>query len=238
MTTGGGIALLTPPDAPKVDGLLLLTPIDTPKVLGISAVGSDVPTVLGISAVGSAVPLIDGISSVGSAAPIISGISAIGSVEPLFNGIATFTTITNGMLLLSAQQVVSVSKKSLKIIYKGFEGVGDLNDLTIYEWSLTGAFAGEQETMTPLVLSPDHSGVVGLDFTPTGATFKFMWDIQEDFNPTEPTDIYFRLMANDGTDDTNIIIGRETIDLKPPRLRFGGVNFGDGNKNTFGELDV
>jgi hypothetical protein len=221
---GGGVLLLTPPDPPKIDGLLLQSPIDTPKVLGITAVGQDTPLVLGVSAVGSAVPA-------------LSGISAIGSAVPLFNGIATFTVITNGLLLLNAQQVVSVSKKALKIIYKGFEGVGNLDDLVIYEWSLTGAFLGEQETMTPLVLSPEHSGVVGLDFTPTGATFQFLWDIQEDFNPTEPTDIYFRLMANDGTDDTNIISGRETIDLKPPRLRFGGVNFGHGNKNTFGELD-
>jgi len=74
----------------------------------------------------------------------------------------------------------------------------DPNSLVTYEYSLTGAFAGEQVTMTPVPADPAHSGVTGLATSPGGTPHTFVWDALSQVGAIYDSTVYVRLRANDG----------------------------------------
>lgn len=73
----------------------------------------------------------------------------------------------------------------------------DTLDLVNYEYSLTGAFAGEQEGMTPASSDPSHEGISGLTSSPGGTAHTFAWNAQADLGDVIAT-VFVRLRANDG----------------------------------------
>jgi hypothetical protein len=75
------------------------------------------------------------------------------------------------------------------IPYKGFDDFGNKCDLAVAEYSLTGAFSGEQRVMTPRVHDSEHSGTAQLDFSPSGTTLNFVWDALTDIGEGEVSDI-------------------------------------------------
>jgi len=75
------------------------------------------------------------------------------------------------------------------IPYDGFDDFGNKCDLAVAEFSLTGAFAGEQKPMTPKVADPLHNGSAQLEFSPGGTPLNFVWDVLADIGPGEVTDI-------------------------------------------------
>lgn len=73
--------------------------------------------------------------------------------------------------------------------YKGYDDFGNICALATLEYSLTGAFYGEQKPMTPKVSDPDHDGTTQLEFSPNGTPYNFVWDALEDIGPGEVSDI-------------------------------------------------
>jgi len=74
----------------------------------------------------------------------------------------------------------------------------DPSSLVTYEYSLTGAFAGEQVTMLASSTDPAHSGVNGLSASPIGAAHTFVWDAKAQLGKIYSTSTYLRMRANDG----------------------------------------
>ena len=66
------------------------------------------------------------------------------------------------------------------------------------EYSLTGAFAGEQVAMTASSTDPAHSGISGLTTSPAGVSHTFVWDAKSQLGAVYNTTVYVRLRANDG----------------------------------------
>ena len=73
----------------------------------------------------------------------------------------------------------------------------DPSSLVNYEYSLTGAFAGEQVTMTASSTDPAHSGVNNLTTSPTGLAHTFVWDAKSQLGAVYST-VYVRMRPNDG----------------------------------------
>ncbi|MFA6131699.1 MAG: hypothetical protein WC702_01345 [Patescibacteria group bacterium] len=82
--------------------------------------------------------------------------------------------------------------------YDLLDAESDTCSLVSYEYSLTGAFAGEEVTMTPVPADPAHSGVTGLSASPTGVTHTFVWDAASQIGDLYDTTVYVRLRPNDG----------------------------------------
>lgn len=77
----------------------------------------------------------------------------------------------------------------------------DPASLTAYEYSLTGAFAGEQVTMAPALGDPSHDGVSGLASSPGGVAHTFVWDAVSQLGAIYDGTVYVRLRPNDGIGD-------------------------------------
>lgn len=74
----------------------------------------------------------------------------------------------------------------------------DPSNLANYEYSLTGAFTGEQVTMVASSTDPSHSGTTGLITSPTGIAHTFVWDAKSQLGAVYNTSVYVRLRGNDG----------------------------------------
>jgi hypothetical protein len=74
----------------------------------------------------------------------------------------------------------------------------DPSSLVTYEYSLTGAFAGEQVTMTASSTDPNHSGVSALVTSPISVAHTFVWDAKSQLGSIYSTTTYVRMRANDG----------------------------------------
>lgn len=83
------------------------------------------------------------------------------------------------------------------ILYTATDADNDFISIPVYEYSTTGAFAGEESVMTVATLDIDHDGTNGLvaRSTPTGHTF--VWNAKADL-PNYSGNVYVRLRANDG----------------------------------------
>lgn len=82
----------------------------------------------------------------------------------------------------------------------------DPSSLANYEYSLTGAFAGEQAAMTPVPGDPAHSGIIGLSSSPAGIAHAFVWNAKADLGNIYSNTVYVRLRANDGIADSSYAI--------------------------------
>jgi len=79
----------------------------------------------------------------------------------------------------------------------------DASSLTAYEYSLTGAFSGEEAVMTASSTHPNHEGTTGLTTSPGGTAHIFVWDAKTDLGNTYNGAVYVRMRGNDGAGDGN-----------------------------------
>lgn len=86
----------------------------------------------------------------------------------------------------------------IAINYNISDNESDPCSLTAYEYSLTGAFAGEQLTMTASTTAPTHEGTSGLTASPGGTAHVFVWNAKQDLGEIFDDTVYVRLRANDG----------------------------------------
>src|SRR3989339_307150 len=77
--------------------------------------------------------------------------------------------------------------------------------LTAFEYSLTGAFAGEQVSMTADETDPNHSGTNALASSPEGIAHTFVWNALSQIGSVYDSTVYVRLRANDGVGDSSYL---------------------------------
>lgn len=94
--------------------------------------------------------------------------------------------------------------------YNLLDDNSDPSDLINFEYSLTGAFAGEELAMTAASGDPAHSGISGLTSSPAGVAHTFVWDAQTDLGSIYSSSVYVRLRANDGISDSNFATSTAT----------------------------
>ncbi|MDD4901449.1 MAG: hypothetical protein PHS62_05140, partial [Patescibacteria group bacterium] len=104
---------------------------------------------------------------------------------------------------LSASQ--NTTSGYVKVDYTLTDEQSDPASLVAYEYSLTGAFAGEQSTMTAAPADPSHSGVSGLSTSPAGVAHTFVWNASSDLGNIFSHTVYVRLRANDGIADSDFL---------------------------------
>ncbi len=90
---------------------------------------------------------------------------------------------------------------SVYVNYDLADDESDPSSLATYEYSLTGAFGGEESTMTPDVSDGNHDGISGLTSSPGGTAHTFVWDAYTDLGAIYDATVYVRLTANDGIGD-------------------------------------
>jgi hypothetical protein len=83
------------------------------------------------------------------------------------------------------------------ILYTTTDADNDFVSIPVYEYSTTGAFAGEESRMTAATLDIDHDGTNGLVARNTGTEHTFVWNAKADL-PNYAGNVYVRLRANDG----------------------------------------
>jgi hypothetical protein len=106
-------------------------------------------------------------------------------------------------------QTVSATQNTtsgyVNVSYNLKDDNSDPNNLVNYEYSLTGAFTGEQVTMTPVPSDPDHSGITGLTTSASGVSHTFVWDAENDLGSVYASNVYVRIRSNDGIADSNYL---------------------------------
>lgn len=118
--------------------------------------------------------------------------------------------------LVSSQDTVS---GLVHIDYDLRDTESDPASLVTYEYSLTGAFAGEQVVMTASTTDPSHSGIVGLSSSPAGVAHTFVWDTCANVGNIYSTTTYVRLRANDGIINSSYVTSSAfTIDCVAPAV--------------------
>ncbi|MDP3696813.1 MAG: hypothetical protein Q8R55_02150 [Candidatus Taylorbacteria bacterium] len=83
------------------------------------------------------------------------------------------------------------------ITYMAIDTDNDFVSLSVYEYSVTGAFNGEEKIMTAASFDTEHDGASGLNATSSGTEHTFIWNVEADL-PNYAGNVYVRLRANDG----------------------------------------
>ncbi|MFC1612251.1 hypothetical protein ACFL29_00150 [Patescibacteria group bacterium] len=107
---------------------------------------------------------------------------------------------TPSILGLSASQRTNGSGL-VDISYSMQDDESEASTLVAYEYSLTGAFSGEEASLTPATGDPSHDGVLNLSSSAGGVGHTFVWNAGADLINIEDASVYVRLRANDGTEN-------------------------------------
>gem|GEM_PF-4863068 len=92
-------------------------------------------------------------------------------------------------------------------------------DLSSYEYSLTGSFAGEEAALTEVTGSTKHDGVSALTSSPTGVSHTFVWNVAADLPDKVNQVVYVRLRPTDGIAPGDFVEGRVLIsDTEKPTI--------------------
>ncbi len=118
--------------------------------------------------------------------------------------------------------VTQALKKSddgfIDINYIATDANNDLISLSKYEYSKTGAFAGEQVLMTQALQDTNHDGTSGITATKIGTNHTFIWDTKADLQ-NYAGNVYVALQANDGlASGSRNIFYPVHIDTKAPTV--------------------
>ena len=125
--------------------------------------------------------------------------------QPLTN------TEVNTIVLTAVNQapsvaITGVAQKTddgyVDINYRVLDAESNYVSIPQYEYSLTGAFAGEQRTMTLATSDADHNGIATLATTPLGMNHTLVWNAQADLGNAYAPHVYIRLKANDGIESS------------------------------------
>jgi len=121
-----------------------------------------------------------------------------GSQQVILDNISIGYTQNATPAVQSLTAAQDASSGHIRVDYNLQDGDSDQINLLNYEYSLTGAFAGEQSAMTPVLTDPAHSGIAGLASSPAGAAHAFIWNAAADLGAVYSATVYVRLRASDG----------------------------------------
>jgi hypothetical protein len=115
-----------------------------------------------------------------------------------------------------------LADKLIDIAYIGQDAEDEVSSITV-EYSLTGAFAGEEFTATPKATDDNHDGISGLAFTAAGASLNFVWDASADLGYSFIGNVHIKIVPNDGTEDGLAEIDSKFISFLPANSDEEGV---------------
>jgi len=121
-----------------------------------------------------------------------------GSQQVILENVAVGYTQNSLPVIASVSPAQNTTAGYVYVNYDLQDNNSDPCSLTAYEYSLTGAFAGEQVTMTAVPADPNHNGVTGLTASPGGTPHTFVWDAKSQIGAIYDSTVYVRLRANDG----------------------------------------
>lgn len=99
------------------------------------------------------------------------------------------------------------------INYTGTDGQGDINNITVYEYSTDNS---TWQTMTEKS-GASSNGTSSLVFLPSGSNYKFVWDSATNLPNVEDSTVYVRLRSNDTQVNSNLAVSSALeIDNKLP----------------------
>ncbi|MFA6322491.1 MAG: hypothetical protein WCX71_03350, partial [Candidatus Buchananbacteria bacterium] len=124
-------------------------------------------------------------------------LSSSGSQQVVLDNITIGYTQNSLPEILNLTPAQNTDYGYVHVNYNLQDNNSDPESLTNYEYSLTGAFAGEQVSMTASTTDPAHQGVLGLTSSPAGVAHNFVWDAKSQLGNITST-VYVRLRANDG----------------------------------------
>ncbi len=133
-------------------------------------------------------------------------LSSDGSQQITLDNIAISYTQNAAPVLQSVTASQNTATGYVHVDYNLRDDNNDPNSLTTYEYSLTGAFTGEQSAMTPVPSDPAHDGISGLNTSASGVAHTFVWNAAADLGNVFFSTVYVRLRANDGIVNSNYII--------------------------------
>lgn len=121
-----------------------------------------------------------------------------GSQQVILDNIAIGYTENDLPDILNLAPSQNTTNGSVYVNYNLQDDNSDPSSLVTYQYSLTGAFTGEEVTMTPLVTDPNHNGISSLSSSPAGTAHTFVWDAKTQLGAIYSATAYVRLRANDG----------------------------------------
>lgn len=140
-----------------------------------------------------------------------------GTQQVILDNISIGYTQNSLPVVASVTPVQNTAAGYVYVNYNLQDNNSDPLSLTAYEYSLTGAFAGEQATMSPVLADPEHDGVSGLSASPGGVAHTFVWDAKSQIGTIYDSTVYVRLRANDGVGDSpNTTSGAFAVDYALP----------------------
>ncbi|MCX6715385.1 MAG: hypothetical protein NTX72_06275 [Candidatus Uhrbacteria bacterium] len=130
-------------------------------------------------------------------------LTSSGTQQVILDNVAVDYTDNALPVISSVSPAQSISTGRVVIPYTLTDADSDPATLSTYEYSLTGAFTGEQVTMTAATGDPSHSGISGLTSSPGGTAHTFVWDAFSQLGAVYNTTVYVRLRANDGVGNSS-----------------------------------
>lgn len=121
-----------------------------------------------------------------------------GSQQVILSGVTITYSQNDPPQIASLTSAQDSGTGNVHINYNLLDANSDPLSLVSYEYSLTGAFAGEQVTMSASTTDSSHSGVSGLSSSPTGVAHTFAWDARSQLGSIVTSTLFVRLRANDG----------------------------------------
>ncbi len=121
-----------------------------------------------------------------------------GTQQVSLSGVSITYTQNDPPHIISLSPAQNTGNGTVYVAYSLQDANSDPESLVDYEYSLTGAFAGEQTTMTASTSDAAHNGITGLSSSPIGTAHTFVWDARAQLGNIVTTTVYVRLRANDG----------------------------------------
>ncbi|KKQ40555.1 MAG: hypothetical protein US58_C0017G0001 [Candidatus Magasanikbacteria bacterium GW2011_GWA2_37_8] len=125
-------------------------------------------------------------------------LSSNGTQQVILDNVAIGYTENTPPTVASLVPAQDTSNGNVRVNYNLVDANSDPSSLSTYEYSLTGAFVGEQVTMVASTTDPAHNGISGLTSSPSGVAHTFVWDAKSQLGAVYNTTVYIRLRANDG----------------------------------------
>ena len=125
-------------------------------------------------------------------------LSSDGTQQVILDNVAIDYTENTLPVIANVSPEQGTSTGYVYINYDLQDGESDPLTLTDYEYSLTGAFAGEEVTMSAVAGDPQYDGVSSLASSPSGITNTFVWDAQSQIGSIYDATVYVRLRSHDG----------------------------------------
>ncbi len=111
--------------------------------------------------------------------------------------------------------VQGLTRSSIAIHYLLKDVESNFTALTQYQYSLTGAFTGEEKTMTPDNESGD--GTSSLTSSSVGQEHIFAWDARADLENVYDATVYVRLQPKDSLEDGALVASQPfAVDIQKP----------------------